>query len=88
MVVLDHRGLASTGTERAILHARALGRPVHVVALDKDGAAKDATAWLKAREGEIGENTLAVCIAGPRESEAPGIYREARDLLPRLFKGL
>jgi len=30
---------------------------------------------------------LAVCIAGPRESEAPGIYAKAKDFLSRLLAG-
>jgi hypothetical protein len=88
MVVLDNRGLASTGTERAILHAHALDRPVHVADLEQNEAAERAVAWLSQREDGAVAGILAICIAGPRESEAPGIYREARDFLLRLFQQL
>ena len=30
---------------------------------------------------DVGEGNIAVCIAGPRESEAPGIYAKARAFL-------
>ena len=84
MVLLDHRGLCSTGTEHAILHAQALGHPVLVIDLDKAEDFERAVSCL--REGE--EVNRAVCIAGPRESEAPGIYGEARDFLCRVFDRL
>ena len=77
MVLLDNRGLNSSGTERAILHANALGRPVVVVDLDRAEDFERAASCL--RQGE-GMNHV-VCIAGPRESEAPGIYRQAREFL-------
>ena len=83
MVLLDNRGLNSSGTERAIVHAHALGRPVLVVDLDRSGDVDRAVACLLAC-GEKG----VVCIAGPRESEAPGIYGEARDFLARVFDRL
>ncbi len=98
MVLFDNRGLNSTGTERAILHAHALSRPVLVVDLDRSGDVDRAVACL--REGE-GTNRIMwavracllacsgiVCIAGSRESEAPGIYGEARDFLARVFDRL
>lgn len=77
MVLLDRRGLASTGTEHAILCAQELGKPLLVVDLDAGGAVERAAAWL--HEGDqIG---VALCIAGPRESEAPGIYAKTRPFL-------
>ena len=34
---------------------------------------------------DVGEGDIAVCIVGPRESEAPGIYAKARAFLRRLL---
>lgn len=81
IVLVDARGLGiSQGTALALAEAERLGKPRIVV--DLDGPA----AWAQAREflGRAGE---AVCIAGPRESEAPGIYAKARALLGRLIGG-
>ncbi|HEX2449408.1 MAG TPA: putative molybdenum carrier protein [Methyloceanibacter sp.] len=77
MVLLDRRGLTSTGTGRAILHAHALGKPLLVIDLDDSGASARASAWLD----ECRQSALTLCIAGPRESEAPGIYAKACDFL-------
>jgi len=77
MVLLDRSGLASSGTERAILHAHKLSKPVLVLDLDADGTIDRAAAWF--REGQ--ERQLVLCIAGPRESEAPGIYAAAKPFL-------
>jgi hypothetical protein len=76
LVVVDNRGLDSAGTELASLHAHRLRKPVLIIELDKADALDGASAWL--REGS---NHLAVCIAGPRESEAPGIYDAALSFL-------
>jgi hypothetical protein len=84
MVLLDRRGLVSSGTDRAILHARALGRPVLVLDLDESGDMARAATWL--RESE--EEELVLCIAGPRESEAPGIYAKASSFLRKLLSAL
>jgi hypothetical protein len=82
MVLLDNRGLNSSGTERAILHAHALGRPVLVVDLDRAEGFERAVSSLHEGEGI----KRVICIAGPRESEAPGIYRQAREFLARVFE--
>jgi hypothetical protein len=81
MVLLDRRGLVSSGTEHAIMHAGELGRPVLVLDLDETDAPLRATAWLN----ECAQRGLKLCIAGPRESEAPGIYAKARDFLGALL---
>jgi hypothetical protein len=82
MVLTDAAGFAvSSGTNLALRCAEALAKP-HVV-IDIDGAkARDkARAWLGEREGN------AVCIAGPRESEAPGIYAKAMPFLCDVLGG-
>jgi Circularly permutated YpsA SLOG family len=81
VVLLDHHGLCSTGTERAILFAHALGHPVLVLDVTRSGDVGRAVSCLRAS----GEAERIVCIAGPRESEAPGIYKAARDFLGAAF---
>ena len=77
MVLVGRAGLpVSKGTAFALECAKALAKPHIVIALDA-GDAKDLAAGFL---GE-GQGPLAVCIGGPRESEAPGIYAKARDFL-------
>ncbi|MGA8691109.1 MAG: putative molybdenum carrier protein [Methyloceanibacter sp.] len=77
MVLVDSGGAsASKGTELALACAKMLGRPHLVIDLDADGAVTRAATWLGGAQGQ-----LTLCIAGPRESEAPGIYAKARDFL-------
>jgi len=83
LVLLDRRGLISRGTELAVLHARALGRPVLLLDLDEVGEMARAAAWFQ----ECEERGLALCIAGPRESEAPGIYAKAKPFLCAVLAG-
>jgi hypothetical protein len=81
MVLIDRAGLrVSKGSEAARDLAATMGKP-HVV-LDLDAA--DALPLARAFLGD-GQNANVLCIAGPRESEAPGIYAKARKLLHDLF---
>jgi hypothetical protein len=81
MVLTDSSGeAASKGTELARDFAAKLGRPYVVLDLDAAGALVEARAFL----GE-GDGRMAVCVAGPRESEAPGIYAKARAFLRQLL---
>jgi len=68
------------GTAAAVAHAERLGRPVRVLDLDADDAdAADLAAWLAgARVGRLN-------VAGPRESECPGIGARARRVLDALL---
>ena len=66
----------SKGTAFALECAKALAKPHIVIALDASDA-KDLVAGFL---GE-GQGPFAVCIGGPRESEAPGIHAKARDFL-------
>ena len=73
------RGVARGGTRATIDFARALGRPYRVVVLGRAPAFATTTAWL-------GRNHVRVLnVAGPRESQSPGIYRAARAHLQGLF---
>lgn len=70
---------ASPGTEQTLAVARRLGRP-HL-----DCGARDlerAAAWLAAQP-----DGLTLNVAGPRESEEPGLYAAARALLDALLSG-
>jgi hypothetical protein len=81
MLLVDRTGLqASPGSEAARDFAVAMNKPYVVVDLDS----ADALALARAFLGEAHEGT-ALCIAGPRESEASGIYAKAADFLSQLL---
>ena len=66
---------ASKGTQRAVQYAEGLGRPVAIVSvLDHD---------IERRVGRFLEtfDNVPICIAGPRESESPGLQRAALGVL-------
>lgn len=82
MVLVDSAVLsASKGTVFAVGCARALAKPHVLVDLDAPHATARALAFLSE-----GPGPLALCIGGPRESEAPGIYAKARDTLCAVLK--
>jgi hypothetical protein len=81
MVLIDRAGLqVSNGSEDARDFAARMGKPHVVLDLDAENALGRARTFLGDKQ-----NATALCIAGPRESEAPGIYAKAcsflRDLL-------
>jgi len=81
MILVDRCGLAvSKGSEHALAYAERLGKPYIVIDLDRDGTVAQAQDWLAGRRGP-----LDLCIGGPRESEAPGIYAQARAFLRELL---
>ena len=81
MLLVDRAGLqASHGSEVARDFAVAMGKPYVVVDLNSADALARARAFLAEAR-----NATALCIAGPRESEAPGIYAKARDFLSQLL---
>jgi hypothetical protein len=69
----------SPGTEAALDFAERLGKPHIVIDLDADPMDR-ALAWLDDAGGD-----LVLCIGGPRESEAPGIYAKARTFLTAML---
>ena len=73
------RGRPSGGTAFTIDVARRLGRPLLVVDLAEDPAPATAAQWLAA------EAIGVLNVAGPRESQSPGIGALARPYLERLF---
>jgi hypothetical protein len=59
-------------------------RPCLIVQLEKESAVEDARRWLAQTINGLGLHDLVINIAGPRESEAKGIYDEAERFLERL----
>ena len=74
------RGGIDGGTRLPLETARALGRPVLCVDVGEAGAVERIGAWL----GGMAPGT--VNVAGPRESEAAGIYGEAYAVLRGVFE--
>jgi hypothetical protein len=62
----------SPGTRRTLWCARLLKRPCHVAVLSRPRAARDALRWLERNR------PCRLNVAGPRESEAPGVHATAR----------
>jgi Circularly permutated YpsA SLOG family len=80
LVLTDSSGITvSKGTELARNVAFKRERPCLMLDLDAGDALKQARAFIE------GEGNIAICIAGPRESEAPGIYAKARAFLRQLL---
>lgn len=61
-------------------------RPLHVVDLSDPAAADGLGAWLAAAVAEGGGPVLDLNVAGPRESEVPGVYLLTRRLLDRAWE--
>lgn len=73
------RGPARGGTRATLDFAKALGRPHLTVGLGRAPNFAATLAWL-------GRHSACVLnIAGPRESESPGIYRATRSYLEALL---
>ncbi len=73
------RGPLTGGTRLTADIARRMGRPLRIADLSRPVQAPAAAAWL------CRHNVLRLNIAGPRESQAPGIGVEARRFLMRLL---
>ena len=83
-LILTRPGVGSRGTELTVALARDLGRPYAVVDLAGEAAPAAPAALLAVVGGPAAIVGGAVLnVAGPRESEAPGIYAQARELLGR-----
>ncbi len=68
-------GPARGGTLATLRHARLLGRPCRAVNLATPVSPMPSRRWIAARQ------IARLNVAGPRESEAPGIHRRAADFL-------
>jgi len=74
------RGRATGGTALTIAFARRQGKPHLVLDLKRDPSPDEARHWIEVHG--IG----VLNLAGPRESQHPGIGIEARAFLERLFR--
>ena len=81
LIITDREGLAvSRGTKRAQEWADHYGKPLLVVNVGQPGAVAQVAQWLRVQRKRFGVH-MALGVAGPRESEAPGIYASARELM-------
>lgn len=74
------RGEPTDGTKDTLDIAQELGKPYHIVDLKRTHSPLTALQWLEAKAPRI------LNVAGPRESEKPGIYADAEALLTHLFQ--
>ncbi len=75
------RGRPSGGTKLTICLARQHGRPHLVLNLDRAASPEDIRRWLDDHAVEI------LNVAGPRESQSPGIAARANEFVARIFAG-
>jgi hypothetical protein len=81
LVVVDRKGLAaSKGTRRAQDWADHYGKPLLVIDAGQPDAAMQVAQWLHAQRERFGAH-MTLGVGGPRESEAPGIYKSTRLLM-------
>jgi len=84
LIIIDTEVAASKGTALALKLAERYRRPLIVVDLRDANALQQVRSWLSNLDREHGD-TVKLGIDGPRESEAPGIYKRAQTFLHALF---
>jgi len=88
LIIVDGQGMqTSIGTQRANEWARQHGKPELIIDVTDPKATERATAWLEAQRKRFSPH-MTLSIGGPRESEAPGIYKQTRALLVKLLGGI
>jgi hypothetical protein len=86
LILIDAAGLdASAGTKRANELAHHYRKPVLIVNLRDSKTVEQAGLWLRVQQARQGGD-LKLAIGGPRESEAPGIYKESLSFLESLLE--
>lgn len=73
------RGHPRNGTELTLRLTQQLGRPHRVVDLDREVDVAEIRRWLEQQQ------VKTLNVAGPRESQSPGIEAIARELLTLVF---
>jgi hypothetical protein len=83
LILVDKGGAhVSSGTVHAETLAAQYGKPFRVVDVDAPEAGERMRAWLAALlTAHEGDGPFKLAVGGPRESEAPGIYDKARQVL-------
>jgi Circularly permutated YpsA SLOG family len=85
LIIADREGLSvSKGTRGAQEWADRYGKPLLVVDVSQPDAAAQVAQWLRAQRQRFGAH-IALGVGGPRESEAPGIYANARLLMDNVL---
>ena len=78
--LIFNRGMLDGGSALTVDHARQIGKPCLIVALEEGIDPARFRAWLDEHRIRI------LNVAGPRESRRPGIYAEAVRCLDRLLR--
>jgi Circularly permutated YpsA SLOG family len=87
LIVLETGGIAvSRGTALARELAHRYRKPLFIADLAGPDMLKDATLWLRVQAVRHGAG-LKLAIGGPRQSEAPGIYAQAKHFIDILLAG-
>lgn len=87
LIIVDAAGMTvSGGTRHGHDLARQYGKPLLTVDAGDPNAPLLAAAWLREQKRTLGAD-MTLSIAGPRESEAPGIYAKARSLIAAMLGG-
>ncbi|HYQ90619.1 MAG TPA: putative molybdenum carrier protein [Candidatus Competibacteraceae bacterium] len=73
------RGPWQGGTALTVQRARQQGKPLHWIDLEIPSGVEETARWLEQHQIRV------LNVAGPRESEQPGIYAQAFTYLQRLF---
>ncbi len=85
-LILLPKAARSAGTKLTEQAARdTFQRPCLVVDPADPAATDQVREWLRTLSPRSGKATLDLNIAGPRESEAPGVHRQATEFLEALF---
>ena len=84
LIVAEAGGIdVSAGTALASDLAHRFRKPLYIAKLG-DADVKHARLWLQVQRARRGDD-LKLAIGGPRESEAPGIYRQAVEFIRSLI---
>jgi len=85
LILIEAGGLdVFAGTKLASELAHRYRKPLLMVNLYDSKTAEQAKLWLRVQQAKHGRE-LKLAIGGPRESEAPGIYRLARSFIESLL---
>ena len=90
MLITDGSGLSgSKGTKLAEGFAEKYDKPLMVMNAESEDDVERAGVWLsELLTAHTVDQDFQIGIGGPRESEAPGIYEKAKNVLPGLLEAL
>jgi hypothetical protein len=85
LIIVDAGGIGiSRGTALARELAHRYRKPLFVADLAGPEILKDAVLWLRVQQARYGAD-LKLAIGGPRESETPAIYAQAKSFIEKLL---